>query len=62
MAAHSSVLDWKIPWIQESGGCSPWGTESRTRLNTHALPLTFLLLSLSPLVVQSLSRVQPHGL
>ena len=20
MAAHSSILDWRIPWIEESGG------------------------------------------
>ena len=25
MAAHSSVLAWKIPWTEESGGYCPWG-------------------------------------
>ena len=25
MATHSSVLDWQIPWTEESGGYSPWG-------------------------------------
>ena len=25
MATHSSVLAWKIPWIEEHGGWSPWG-------------------------------------
>ena len=26
MAAHSSVLAWKIPWTEEPGGLySPWG-------------------------------------
>ena len=26
MANHSSILAWKIPWIQRSlVGCSPWG-------------------------------------
>ena len=47
MATHSSVLDWKIPWIQESGGYSPWGlresymTEySRTASN---VPPTFFV-------------------
>ena len=25
MAFHSSILTWKIPWTEESGGLSPWG-------------------------------------
>ena len=25
MATHSSVLAWRIPWIEESGGYSLWG-------------------------------------
>jgi hypothetical protein len=25
MAPHSSTLAWKIPWMEEPGGCSPWG-------------------------------------
>ena len=25
MAAHSSTLAWKIPWMEELGGYSPWG-------------------------------------
>ena len=25
MAAHSSVLDWRIPWTEEPGDYSPWG-------------------------------------
>ena len=29
MATHSSILAWRIPWIEELGGHSPWGrTES----------------------------------
>ena len=24
MAPHSSVLTWRIPWIKEPGGHSPW--------------------------------------
>ena len=23
MATHSSILAWKIPWIEKPGGCSP---------------------------------------
>ena len=25
MATHRSVLSWRIPWTEESGGHSPWG-------------------------------------
>ena len=24
MATHSSTLAWKIPWMEELVGCSPW--------------------------------------
>ena len=25
VATHSSILAWRIPWTEESGGYSPWG-------------------------------------
>ena len=25
MASHPSILAWRILWIEESGGYSPWG-------------------------------------
>ena len=25
MAAHSSILAWRLPWTEEPGGLSPWG-------------------------------------
>ena len=31
MAAHSSTLAWKIPWMEEPDGCCLWG---RTELET----------------------------
>ena len=31
MAPHSSTLAWKILWMEEPGGCSPWG---HTELDT----------------------------
>ena len=31
MATHSSILAWRIPWIEESGRLWPWG---RKELNT----------------------------
>ena len=27
MATHSSILAWKIPWIEEPAGYSPWGSQ-----------------------------------
>ena len=27
MAAHSSALAWKIPWMETPDSCSPWGRE-----------------------------------
>ena len=24
-ATHSSILAWRIPWTEESGGLQPWG-------------------------------------
>ena len=33
MATHSSILAWRIPWTEESGGLRSMGvTKSRTRL------------------------------
>ena len=42
MAAHSSILAWRIPWTEETGGLRPVHrvTRSQTRLkrlHTHAL-------------------------
>ena len=31
MATHSSLLAWRIPWTEESGGLRLWG---RTELDT----------------------------
>ena len=34
MAAHSSILAWRIPWTEEPGGVTvPGASESRTRLS-----------------------------
>ena len=39
MATHSSILAWRIPWTEESGGLySPWGhkeSDTIARLNYH---------------------------
>ena len=31
MATHSSVLAWRIPWMEEPGGLSPWGHKELDR-------------------------------
>ena len=33
MAFHSSMLAWKIPWMEEPGGLQSMGSQSRTRLS-----------------------------
>ena len=33
MAPHSSILAWRIPWMEKPGGYSPWDTPER--LNHH---------------------------
>ena len=27
MATHSSILAWRIPWTEETGGYNPWVAE-----------------------------------
>ena len=38
MAAHCSILAWRIPWTEESGEYSPWGHRGRYALATKAPP------------------------
>jgi len=39
MVNHSSILAWKIPWMEEPGRLSPWGhKESDTTERLHFLP------------------------
>ena len=33
MATHSSLLAWRIPWIEEPGGLQSMGLQSRTQLS-----------------------------
>ena len=36
MATHSSILPWKIPWIEEPGRATVHGVaKSQTQLNTY---------------------------
>ena len=43
MATHFSILAWKIPWTEQSGGLQSMGSQSRTQLTIHTLILAFLL-------------------
>ena len=33
MATHSSILAWRIPWTEETGGLQSMGSQSRTPLS-----------------------------
>ena len=33
MATHSSILAWRITWIEEPGGLQSMGSQSQTRLS-----------------------------
>ena len=38
VATHSSTLAWKMPWMEEPGGLSPWGrkeSDTTKRLHFH---------------------------
>ena len=32
MAAHSSILAWRVPWTEEPGGLQSMGPQSQTQL------------------------------
>ena len=36
MATHSSILAWRIPWMEEPAGLQSTGSQSRTRLSDFA--------------------------
>ena len=59
MAAHSSILAWKIPWTEEPGGLPSMGSQRSGhdfKLSTHATGLSALGVSLSHFVFQSTPR------
>ena len=43
MAIHSSILAWRIPWIEKLGGYSSWGRKESDR--TEQLTLTMYSVS-----------------
>ena len=46
MATHSSILAWKIPWIETLAGYSPWDREESdtTKHTAHIPPFLDLVL------------------
>ena len=38
MATHSSILAWRIPWTEESGGLQSTGSQSQIQLNNFTFP------------------------
>ena len=47
MAIHSSILAWKIPWTEETGGLQSMGSQKKKKkkipLKLHFCPLEELL-------------------
>ena len=41
MATHSSILAWRVPWMEEPGRLQSTGSQSRTRLS-HFTSLHFI--------------------
>ena len=48
MAAHSSILAWKIPWTEEPGRLQSVGLHRVRQLSTHTDLLSALFLSMGP--------------
>ena len=41
MATHSSILAWRIPWTEESGGLQSRGSQSLTQLSDFTFTFHF---------------------
>ena len=43
MATHSSILTWRIPWTEESGGLTVhWAAKSQTRLEQLSMHAVYV--------------------
>ena len=61
MATHSSILAWRIPWMEEPGGLQSTGSQSRTRLSDLSFTFTFLVNRVMKKCRPNLSTSQPSG-
>ena len=59
MAAHSSVLAWRIPWTEEPGGLQSTGSQSQTRLSGYHSHFQDLFLFC---LLQNLLEAKPRDL
>ena len=50
METHSSILAWKIPWIEQPGRLQSVGSQSQTRLSDFTLTFNF---TLKPILIVS---------
>ena len=41
MATHCSILVWRIPWTEESGGLQPMGSQSETQIQSDWIILLY---------------------
>ena len=59
MAAHSSLLAWRIPWTEELGGLQSMESPSQTQLSdfTHSLKTNFIILCHPILCAHSVVRL-----
>ena len=58
MAAHSSILVWKIPWVEEPGGLQSMGSQGVrhdwVRAHTHTCTYTFVIKLLEQILLSIL--------
>ena len=54
MATHSSILAWRIPWMEELGGLQSTGLKESTQLSD------FTSLSLTVFSVDTRQFIAPH--
>ena len=43
---HSSILAWKIPWMEEPGGLQLWGRKESNMTERHSLTHSLRVISL----------------
>ena len=56
---HSSILAWKIPWMEEAGRLQSMGLQSRTRLSNFTFSRVTQCISTSALEERHQNGVKP---
>ena len=51
MTPYSSILAWKIPWMEEPGGLQSMGSQSRTRLSDFTFTFHIIKTMFFPVVM-----------